>query len=116
MGINQDSLCCRRDLKLINMLPFRLLFIKVSDMKSRLKAFVIVCLLFSFRSINWKEHCHFGHTGLLCCLNACPFWDVFEKEIVGADDCTLLHKSSSSPKPPHGGHNFQQEKIQRITA
>lgn len=41
-------MCCRRDLKLINMLPFRLLFIKVSDMKSRLKALVIVCLLILF--------------------------------------------------------------------
>lgn len=47
-GINQDSLCYRRDFKLINMLPFRLLFIKLSDRKSRLKAFVIVCLLILF--------------------------------------------------------------------
>lgn len=81
------------------MLPFRLLFIKVPDMKSRLKAFVTVCLLLLFGMIHWKERCHFGHAGLLCCLNACPFWDAFEKEIAGVGGGTFLHKPSSSPNP-----------------
>lgn len=68
-----------------------------------------VCL-FSFRSINWKERCHFGHTGLLCYLNACPFWDEFEeKEIVGVDDCTLLYKSFGRPNFPCRRPHFQQE-------
>lgn len=37
------------------MLPFRLLFIKVSDMKSRLKAFVIVCLLTLFEKYKLER-------------------------------------------------------------
>lgn len=42
------------------MLPFRLLFIKVSDMKSRLKAFVIVCLLILFLKSKLERTLSFG--------------------------------------------------------
>lgn len=96
------------------MLPFRLLFIKVPDRKSRRTALVMRVCVFSFRRRQWKECCHLGQAGLPCCLNAGPFRVALEKETVGAGCCTLPYKFSW-PTLPHTGL-ISSRKSTRITA